>query len=108
MGHGDSEGNFENSSIETRLSDIVCAIETLRGKMGEPLRIGLVGLRLGATLAALVAEEESGISDLILWEPIISGQLYVRELLRINISTQSAIYREIRHASSDNERRKDC
>lgn len=97
MGHGDSEGIFSDSSIETRLSDIKCAILYLKEKMGFSCKIGLLGLRLGATLAALAAEEIEGIKNLILWDPIINGETYMRQMLRINISTQSAVYREVRY-----------
>ena len=99
MGHGDSQGHFEDSSIETRLSDIKCAIKTLKEKDGSIKNVGLLGLRFGSTLAAISAEMENDISHLVLWEPIINGSKYMKDLLRINISTQSAIYKEIRHNS---------
>jgi pimeloyl-ACP methyl ester carboxylesterase len=97
MGHGDSEGDFEDSSIETRISDIKCAIQMLFAKLGYVKNIGLLGLRFGATLAALVAEEDPKIDHLVLWEPIINGASYMKEMLRINISTQMAVYKEIRY-----------
>ena len=46
-------------------------------------------------LAALAAEENL-IDKLILWEPVIDGAAYMREMLRINLATQSSVYREIR------------
>ncbi len=97
MGHGDSDGDFEDSSIETRLSDIRCAIGTLKEKGPSIKHIGLLGMRFGATLAALAAEQEEGISKLILWEPIVDGAKYMQEMLRINLTTQTAVYKEIRH-----------
>ena len=96
MGHGDSEGKFEESSIETRVSDIKCAVRLLRSKLDDSRKINLLGLRLGATLAAMVAEEAENINRLILWDPIINGSTYMRQMLRINIATQSAIYKEVR------------
>jgi len=97
MGHGDSEGNFEDSSIQTRLSDIQCAILTLREKAPSIKGICLLGLRFGATLAALTVEQEKDIDKLILWEPIIDGTKYMQEMLRINLTTQTAVYKEIRY-----------
>ncbi|MBT8350241.1 MAG: alpha/beta hydrolase, partial [Deltaproteobacteria bacterium] len=41
MGHGDSEGGFQDSTIETRLFDIKCAIKTLSENISSPERIGL-------------------------------------------------------------------
>ena len=44
MGHGDSDGNFEASTIETRLSDIHCAERFLRERTGVD-KVGLLGVR---------------------------------------------------------------
>jgi exosortase A-associated hydrolase 2 len=95
MGNGDSEGNFEESSLETMLSDTRCAIRTLREKIGTLESVNLLGLRLGATIAALAGENGSDISRLILWEPVVNGSAYMREMLRINLSTQTSVYKKI-------------
>ena len=97
MGNGDSEGEFEESSLETMLSDTKCAMRTLRQKAAGIETVNLLGLRLGATVAALVTEKEEGAPKLILWEPIINGALYMREMLRINLSTQTSVYKKILH-----------
>jgi exosortase A-associated hydrolase 2 len=97
MGHGDSDGKFEESTIETRVSDIKCASRLLKEKMSGQGKINLLGLRLGATLATLVSEEEESIDKLILWDPIINGSTYMKQMLRINISTQSTVYKEVRY-----------
>ena len=97
MGHGDSEGNFEDSTIQTRLSDIRCAIQTIREKAPSIKGICILGLRFGATLAALASEQEKDIVKLILWDPIIDCAKYMQEMLRINLTTQTAVYKEIRH-----------
>lgn len=97
MGTGDSEGEFEECSIETKLSDIHCAIKTLQEKVHGVKSLGLVGLRFGATLATLAAANGEEIKKLILWDPILNGASYMTELLRINLATQSAVYKEIRH-----------
>lgn len=96
MGTGDSEGEFEDCSIETKLSDIHCAFKTLQEKVRGIESVGLVGLRFGATLANLSAINGDTIKRLILWEPIINGASYMQEMLRINLATQSAVYKEIR------------
>jgi len=97
MGNGDSEGNFEESSLETMLSDTRCAIRTLREKVTGVESVNLLGLRLGATVAALAGGNGSGISRLIFWEPVIDGSAYMREMLRINLSTQTSVYKKILH-----------
>ena len=35
--------------------------------------------------------------QIILWEPIINGSAYMREMIRINLSTQASVYKEIRY-----------
>lgn len=97
MGNGDSEGQFSESSVETMLSDISCAIGLLEQSGGASLRVGLLGLRLGATMAALAAEQHPNVGKLVLWEPIVDGGKYMQELLRVNLTTQTAVYKEIRH-----------
>lgn len=97
MGHGDSEGDFENSTVESRLSDMDKAIEKIMTEFSSLENIGLLGLRLGASLAAIKAETHPLISKLILWEPIVNGSDYMQEILRINLTTQTAVYKEIIH-----------
>jgi exosortase A-associated hydrolase 2 len=95
MGNGDSEGDFEESTLDTMLSDTEYAVRTLKEKVPEIESVNLLGLRFGATVAALVANDRSEINRLILWEPVVSGLAYTRELLRINLSTQSSVYKKI-------------
>lgn len=97
MGNGDSEGRFSETSVDTMLGDIECAVNQLRRLSGIEKNIGLLGLRLGATLAALTAERNPNIGKLVLWDPIVDGAKYMQELLRINLTTQSAVYKEIRY-----------
>ncbi len=79
-GCGDSLGADGDPSRLTAwrhaLSD---AITFIRGRL-SPRRIVLVGLRIGATLAADVAGERGDIDGLVLLAPAISGKLYGREL----------------------------
>ncbi|MEQ1795836.1 MAG: alpha/beta hydrolase [Nitrospira sp.] len=97
MGNGDSEGEFSAASVDTMLSDIECAISLLERLSGMGQGIGLLGLRFGATLAALAAERSPKVGKLVLWEPVVDGAKYMQELLRINLTTQTAVYKEIRH-----------
>jgi len=94
-GNGDSEGNFEDGDVETFISDIECAMRTLKAKVPVLKRVGLIGLRFGATLAALAAERND-VSRLILWDPINDGSQYMQEILRSNLVTQSVVFKEMR------------
>jgi hypothetical protein len=59
--------------------DMTAAIGELR-RLSGPARICLVGLRIGGTLASLVAAEQRGISYMVLWDPVIQGKAYIEEL----------------------------
>ncbi|MCC7181500.1 MAG: alpha/beta fold hydrolase [Acidobacteria bacterium] len=94
-GNGDSGGDFSRSSLTTALADVRSAVDHLRSLSGSA-RVSLVGLRLGATIAALVADEMADLDRLVLWSPVVNGAGYMQELLRINLTTQLANYKEIR------------
>ena len=96
MGNGDSDGDFSNSSLASAASDVRCAIAQARLLTGSR-RVSLLGLRFGATIAALAAEQERDIHQVLLWAPIVDGARYMQELLRVNVTTQMAVYKEVRH-----------
>jgi pimeloyl-ACP methyl ester carboxylesterase len=58
--------------------------------------VSLLGLRWGATVASLVAEDLPDLRHLILWAPVVDGARYMQEVLRTNITTQMATYKEVR------------
>lgn len=97
MGHGDSSGEFEDATVETRLADVAAAADTLRSRVPALEQVGLLGIRFGATLAAIAAEADPRYAYLVLWEPLVNGARYMQEILRSNLATQMATYREIRH-----------
>lgn len=94
-GHGDSEGDFSDGTIDTRLADIHCALDHLKTQLNGDASVCLAGLRLGATLASIAAETRDDVDYLVLWEPIVNGDAYMRQLLRINIATQTAVFKQV-------------
>lgn len=94
-GNGDSDGDFSDSSVETGIADIRCAIDHARQRWSSA-SVHLLGLRFGATLAALVAERSSDVARLILWAPVTDGEKFMQEVLRTNLATQTAVYKEVR------------
>jgi uncharacterized protein len=90
-GNGDSDGAFSASSLRTNLEDLGAAVAFLRSRVGVD-RVALLGLRLGATTAALFAEGRDDVSMLVLWGPITDGARHMQELLRINLTTQLAVH----------------
>jgi len=78
-GTGDSAGESEDGEqMERWLRSIRSAIAYLKESTGVT-QVVLCGLRLGATLAALVAAEEE-VDQLVLLAPVLSGRQYLREL----------------------------
>jgi uncharacterized protein len=80
FGTGDSAGESEDGTIEQWLEDIAVAADELKEAAGVS-RISMVGLRLGGTLAALAAAARTDVDDLLMWDPIVDGKSYFRELL---------------------------
>lgn len=79
-GTGDSVGSDEEPGRVRAWLDSVRAAEAwLRRETGVK-DVALVGLRLGATLAAMAAQELGGVDALALLAPVVSGRTYAREL----------------------------
>ena len=83
FGCGDSSGAGEEGTVEQWLEDIAQAVEELRESSGLP-RVSLLGLRFGATLAAVAASKNPAIDRLVLWDPVVTGASYLEELARRN------------------------
>jgi alpha-beta hydrolase superfamily lysophospholipase len=80
LGTGDSAEIDENADhLRLWTEDVISAIRELRLRTGVD-RVCLMGIRLGALLAALAAAECRMVDSLILVGPVISGRRYVREL----------------------------
>lgn len=94
-GNGDSAGEFSDLSVEQASGDIRHAMAEARRLTGAS-EVSLLGLRFGATLASLVAEQAEGLRHLVLWAPVTHGDRYMQELLRINVMTQMATHKEVR------------
>jgi len=94
MGHGDSDGYFEDATVETRLSDIEKAIKYFKHKTAVN-KVGLLGVRFGASLSALYAKHNEPVDFLVLINPIIKGGQYMDQCLRSNLATQMATYHKI-------------
>jgi uncharacterized protein len=94
-GTGDSFGEFSATSLTSCCADIEAAADELRRRAGAG-QLGLLGLRVGGSCAAAVAERRSDVESLVCWAPITNGAAYLQELLRINVTTQLAVYREVR------------
>jgi len=77
-GTGDSLGESDEVSIAHWVTDIGTAAERVR-QASKAQRVCLVGVRFGATLAALAAQIVRP-RQLVMWDPIVDGRAYLAEL----------------------------
>jgi alpha/beta superfamily hydrolase len=88
FGTGDSLGDFDDASVARWRADIGAASAELRELSGAS-HVAAVGLRLGATMALLASEELPEIDQVVLWDPIVDGAAYVRELESKHVEEQT-------------------
>lgn len=94
-GYGDSDGRFEDSAVDGQLQDINDAIVELHKRHPSIKEVGLIGLRYGATLAALAATRQSQVKRLVLWDPVLDMASYLQDVLRANLTTQMVMHGKI-------------
>jgi exosortase A-associated hydrolase 2 len=103
FGAGDSSGMSADASLDSHRKDLLAALGALEQRVPAIQQIGLIGLRLGATFAALLADSNAQQqlnarlrdAPLVLWDPVLDGDAYFQELLRSNLSTQLAVYGKV-------------
>jgi alpha/beta superfamily hydrolase len=75
-GAGDSAGESVQGDVSAWLDDVAAAIDEVR-RRSRAAQVTLLGLRFGATLAALAAARRDDVERLVLWEPVRSGAEYL-------------------------------
>jgi alpha/beta superfamily hydrolase len=93
-GQGESEGTYEESTLSTRQADVESAVGLLLKRTNGD-HLALMGLRLGGTIACLVAARNHSVNYLILWEPIVDVPAYLSNLLRVNMSMQMVMHKAV-------------
>lgn len=80
FGTGDADGDDTDGDLDLWRDDVLRAHEELR-KRSPGVPVTWLGVRLGATLAALAAEQApDAAARLVLWEPVAQGCAYLDEL----------------------------
>lgn len=80
-GTGDSAGESGEGNLERWESDIAAAVTELND-LADIEETVLVGLRLGADLAAHAAAGIASARRLVLWEPLLDGAAWLAEMTR--------------------------
>jgi len=87
FGCGDSNGEFGNARWDIWKQDLRIARSWLENRVTAP--VSLWGLRLGALLALDFARSSTNIIDkIILWQPVISGELFLTQFLRLHLANE--------------------
>lgn len=94
-GYGDSDGQFDDFTLADHVDDIRAAIAELRARAPGIERVGLLGLRYGASLAVLVTADDPSVERLVLWDPVVDMEQYLLDQLRSNLTTQMVLYGKV-------------
>lgn len=94
-GYGDSEGVFEQASPSTMRAEAEVAIERAKAETGAE-KVLLLGVRMGATLAAQLAAGREDVDRLALIEPLPDLGKYLYAELRATVAMQTMLFREMR------------
>lgn len=86
LGTGESDGIYADFTPGQAASDAAAAVDWLRRNLCVE-RVGLLGVRFGATVAVRAAQVAQP-DFLILWSPVIHLQQYFRELLRLRLTKE--------------------
>lgn len=80
-GCGDGAGDFADARWQIWLDDARFALDYLRQLHSGP--VVLWGLRLGALLAAQLAQSAAEVKQLVLWQPVLNGEQQIDQFLRL-------------------------
>jgi alpha-beta hydrolase superfamily lysophospholipase len=72
-GEGDSALDFEQSTIETRITDTLRVINAAQGRWSAD-EVVLVGHRLGGSIAVVAQTHARSVRAVAVWDPILDGQ----------------------------------
>jgi len=81
-GCGDSAGDGADADLARWSADLDAAIAEVQRRAGAT-RVGLAGVRLGASIAWLAAASRQDVDAIVAWDPVIDGEVYVNDLLAL-------------------------
>jgi hypothetical protein len=90
FGQGESDGDFESSTIRSRVENALFAWRFLADCSG--FSPAMIGVRLGGLIAVAAALQLAVDLDVVLWDPVIDPMAYLNDLLRVNLAGQMIAY----------------
>lgn len=104
FGTGDSAGSFGDADWRIWCSDVTCVLDDVRTRGSA--RIGLLGLRSGALLAAsMTAPADFAPASLVLWAPVTEGHAILRQLMRLHAAAFMSAERSAAGGTSELQQR---
>ncbi|MCM8766751.1 MAG: alpha/beta hydrolase [Candidatus Omnitrophica bacterium] len=92
-GSGDSEGSFEEMTIETEMEDGKKAVQFLKEfEFVDKQKIGICGLSMGALTAVYVSSQFSEVKGLCLWSPLAFPKIIKKKILTKKIKEKIEKY----------------
>ncbi|WP_082446101.1 alpha/beta fold hydrolase [Marinobacter lipolyticus] len=87
-GTGDSAGDLTGVTADHWVEDIEHAIQEAVDMAAVP-KVALIGLRLGALVAAKAAKNNNQVSRLVMWDPIADGSSYLHDIISTVLEAQN-------------------
>ncbi len=84
QGCGDSSGDFGEATWESWIEDVRLACDWLQQRSAAEL--WLWGLRTGCLVACAAAARINQPSNLLLWQPVLSGKQFLQQFLRLKLA----------------------
>jgi exosortase A-associated hydrolase 2 len=103
-GTGESEGEITDTDWDIWRQDAVEAARWLAAETGAPLTVW--GIRTGALMAAEVAAAENTppLQQLLFWQPVLDGKMFLNQHLRLRIAAQ--MFNDTEKETGDSLRRR--
>lgn len=84
LGCGDSSGDFEDASWDAWLQDLALAQRWMQQRWHGPM--WWWGVRAGGLLAAQACRTNAVPAQLLLWQPVLSGEQHLNQFLRLQMA----------------------
>ncbi len=99
-GTGDSEGNFEEASWDIWHDDLVRLLHLIAEN--QAIRISVLAMRMGALLLkAVLNHRPSSIDRIVLWQPVLNGELLLSQFYRLKLAADMIGDHESRMTAAD-------
>jgi pimeloyl-ACP methyl ester carboxylesterase len=95
-GVGDSAGDPGDTTLQACVEDARVAADELRDATGVRT-VAMIGLRLGAVVAMHACDGISFVDRVMLWNPVVDGRAYLRELEFMDGAMRLRLLHPLRH-----------